>query len=372
VRILHVVKKYPPLIGGDATAVASLVRVQERAGHEAFVVTSNAPGVPRSARVFPVGPVQNGMDLDRITFRRLRAMRAVRRWSRTEIPRIRPDVVHVHAPDLGAPAAAVAHGLGIPVVDTCHGLWFPVLSAWSLRGRAEIALLRRGRYEVISTVDRAAGASLRARGFQHVAHVPNGVDADEFAGPRTEADPFCFLFAGRHEPQKGLDTLLVASALLRDRGASFRVVLLGEGTRTPDLRRQAHNLALDGVVTFAGRLPERQAVVREYLCAGAFVLPSVFEGFPITILEAWAAGLPVIATRVGGVVDVCTEGNALLVSPRDPPALARAMAALLEDAGLRRRLGDAGRVLVRDRYTWDAVAVRYAGLYAEAAARTRP
>ncbi|OGS49738.1 MAG: hypothetical protein A3K65_05250 [Euryarchaeota archaeon RBG_16_68_12] len=364
------VKKFPPLIGGDATAVASLARAQERAGHEVFVVTSNAPGVPSTDRVVPVGPPQAGTDLDRITVRRLRAMAAVRRWSRSEIPRIRPDVVHAHAPDLGAPAAVVAHRLRIPAVDTCHGLWFPVWGPWSLRGRAEIALLRRGRYGAIAAVDRAAEAALRARGFPRVVLVHNGVDADEFAGPRTETEPPRFLFAGRHEPQKGLDVLLLAAARLRDEGASFSLVLLGEGSRTSDLKRQSHNLGLDRVVTFAGRLPDRADVVRAYLSASAFVLPSLFEGFPVAVLEAFAAGLPVIASAVGGVVDVCTEENAVLVPPRRPQDLARAMAAVLGDPGLRHRLGDAGRSLVRERFTWDAVAARYSRLYEESRVAT--
>jgi len=242
---------------------------------------------------------------------------------------------------------------------------------------ADQALLRddyerriAGMVKAIAAVDRGAEAALRARGFPRVAHVPNGVDADEFAGPRAEPDPAVFLFAGRHEPQKGLDILLVAAALLRDEGAAFRIVLLGDGSLTHDLKRQAHNLGLDHVVTFAGRLPDRADVVRAYLAASAFVLPSRFEGFPVTVLEAWAAGLPVVASAVGGVVDVCTEGNAVLVPPRNPQALAKAMAGVLADPGLRRRLGDAGRSLVRERYTWDAVASRYSRLYEEAGAAT--
>lgn len=367
-RILHVAKKFPRLIGGDATAVASLARVQERAGHEVFVVTSNSPAVDDAPRVYRVGPIQDGRDLDRITVRRLRTMAAVRRWCRREMPRLGPDVVHAHSPDLGFAAAGEAHRRRIPIVITCHGLWFPVWGAWSLRGRAEITLLRRSEYDAIATVARADADALRSRGFRRIVHVPNGVDAEEFSGPRRQPQDLRFLFAGRHEPQKGLDVLLEAvSALRRESGPPFRVVLLGDGSLTPALKRRARALGLDGIVTFAGRL-ERADVVRAYREASAFVLPSRYEGFPIAILEAWAAGLPVIATGVGGVAEICGPENAILVPPGSPSALATAMDTLLRDPGLRQRLGSSGHQLVRERFTWDAVSARYREVYEAARA----
>ena len=370
-RILHVAKKYPPLIGGDATAVEALRRAQERAGHEVAVVVSNAPEIPAAAGVHKVGPPQTGAGLDRVTRDRVRTMRALRRWCRAELPRFRPDVVHSHSADLGYPAAAEARRLGIPSVQTCHGLWFPVWGPWSLRGRAELALLRRARHAVIATVDRPALEALRARGFPRVVHIANGVDAAEFAGPRTDPDPPRLLFAGRHEPQKGLDVLLDAVAILRrDRGAGFRVLIAGQGSQTPALRERSHAFGLDGVVSFGGALP-RGDLVRAYREATALVLPSRFEGFPIAILEAWAAGLPVIATPVGGIPDLCGPENAVLVPPEDPRSLATAIATLLDDSALRRRLGEAGQRLVRERYTWDAVAGRYLGLYEEVRAASR-
>ena len=374
-RILHVVKKFPPLIGGDATVVVALRRVQERAGHEVTVLTYNPPvvfgteGEVEDARVHRVGPSQPGASLDRITLRRVRGMLAMRRWAGSALPSLRPDVLHAHAVDVAYAVAPVARKCGVPLVLTCHGVWFPHRGPRSFGGRLELYLIRHGRPAVITSVDAASVAALRGAGFD-AQLVPNGVEADEFAGPHTEPDPPVFLFAGRHEPQKGLDILLVAAALLRDEGAAFRIVLLGDGSLTSDLRRQAHNLGLDRIVTFAGRLPERADVVRAYLGASAFVLPSRFEGFPVTVLEAWAAGLPVVASAVGGVVDVCTEANAVLVPSRNPQALAKAMAGVLADPGLRRRLGDAGRSLVRERYTWDAVASRYSRLYEEAGAAT--
>ncbi len=371
VRILHVAKKFPNLIGGDASAVEALARTQRRSGHEVFVVTSNAHEVREDPTVFRVGPLQNPEALDRITPKRVRTMLALRRWSRRELPRIRPDVVHSHSPDLGVAVAAAADRAGAGRVHTCHGLWFPLLGPLSFRGRVELALLRRGAYHTVVTVDRAAEVALRSRGFPRAVCVPNGVDADEFSGPQREPAVFRFLFAGRHEPQKGLDVLVEAVSRLRSRGGPrFEVVLLGEGSQTAGLRRRVHDLGLADIVTFAGPL-DRPSLVSAYLGASAFVLPSRFEGFPMALMEAWAAGLPVVATSVGGVREVSRENAAILVPPENPDALAEALSSLLADPRLRQDLASTGRHLARERFAWNAISARYGEIYEAARAHTR-
>ncbi len=367
-RILHVARKFPDLIGGDASAVDAITKVQAREGHDVSVVTSNALAIRRTDGVYRVGPPQSAEDLDRVSLNRIRAMSALVRWARARFTVIRPDVIHAHASDLGFAAAIAARHFGIPSILTCHGLWFPVWGAGSLRGRSELFLLRRGRYAAITTVDRAAQDALRSRGFPRVVHVPNGVNPDEFAAPRWEPERFRFVFAGRHEPQKGLDVLVDAVSILRAEGKGpFEVLLIGHGSRTPRLKELVRASRLDATVKFLGTV-ERPALVEAYLSASAFVLPSRFEGFPISILEAWAAGLPVIATSAGGIPEVATSENAILVPPGDAARLAAAMETMLLDPDLRRRLGTAGRRLVRERFTWPAVAARYAEVYAAARA----
>ena len=360
-RVLHVVKKFPPLVGGDATAVDALARAQRRQGIEVDVATYNADGIDdRAAR--RVGPPQEGADLDRITFRRLRGMAAFRRWARDGFEGLRPSVVHAHAVDVGYAIAPIAEDRGVPTMLTCHGVWFPTTGRWSLRGRLEISLIRKGRYRAVTAVDAASVAALKSIGVD-ARVVPNGVDLEEFAGPRARDGPFRFLFAGRHERQKGLDVLLAAVVDLRRGGRPFLVDIVGDGVLTDDLRRRATASGLDRVVRFPGRLP-RDALVRAFLAADAFVLPSRYEGFPLAILEAWAARLPVIATSVGGIPDVCTSETARLVPPNDPKELARAMADVLTDENLRAGLSFRGHALARERFSWDAVARAYGDVYA--------
>ena len=197
--------------------------------------------------------------------------------------------------------------------------------------------------------------------------VPNGVEVEEFAGAAHRDATPRFLFAGRHEPQKGLDVLLEAVAFARqDAGAPFVVDVVGDGELTAGLRADALRRGLDGVVRFPGRL-SRADLVAAFRSADAFVLPSRYEGFPVTILEAWAARLPVIATTVGGIPEVCTEENAVLVPPDDARALAAAIVGLLQDPARRERLGRSGHELARTRFSWDAVAGRYREVYASLA-----
>ncbi len=377
VRILHAAKKYPPLIGGDATVVAALRRAQERDGHEVSVLTYRPPAVPgglpdeERARVHRVGPSQSGASLDRITLRRILGMTAMRRWARTAFPSLRPDVIHAHAVDVAYAVAPAARASGIPLVLTCHGVWFPQRGERSFGGRLEPYLIRHVRAAALTAVDAASVAALRGAGFD-ARLVPNGVDPGEFSGERARTGPFRFLFVGRHEPQKGIDVLLeAAAALRRGRGPGFRVRIVGTGSRAAEYRLAAQASGLGDVVEFTGPLP-RPGVVKEYLGADALVLPSRFEGFPLAVLEAWAAGLPVVATTVGGVRDVCSSENAVLVPPGDPRALAVAMGSLLDDRGLGERLGASGQRLVRERFTWDAVSARYLGLYRSAIARATP
>jgi len=371
-RVLHVVKKFPPLVGGDATAVAALAWAQRRAGDEVEVLTStpSAAGGTGEAvedpRVHRVGPPQTSAQLDRITFRRARGLAAMRSWMDEHLGSWAPDVVHAHAVDAGYAVSSTAKAHGIPTVLTCHGVWFPVHGRRSGRGRIEVALLRRGGHRAVTAVDGTSVAALASIGIAATL-VPNGVDVEEFAGGARRDDPLRFLFAGRHEPQKGLDVLLEAVAIARkDAGTPFVVDVVGDGELTTGLRADARSRGLDGVVRFPGRL-SRADLVAAFRSAGAFVLPSRFEGFPVTILEAWAARLPVIATTVGGIPEVCTEENAVLVPPNDARALAAAIVGLAQDPDRRERLGRSGHELARTRFSWDAVAQRYREVYASLA-----
>jgi glycosyltransferase involved in cell wall biosynthesis len=141
----------------------------------------------------------------------------------------------------------------------------------------------------------------------------------------------------RLDPQKGLGDLLEAAARVPD--ASF--VVAGDGPDRERLGETARSLGLHDRVCFLGHRDDVPDLLRS---CDVFVLPSLYEGFPLSVLEAMAAGKPVIATAVGGTPEAVSDGETgFLVPPGDPSALAAAIRAVLSDPVLARRLGSAGR-----------------------------
>jgi glycosyltransferase-like protein len=212
--------------------------------------------------------------------------------------------------------------------------------------------------------------------------VTNGVDACRFARRTSDrsgflrraagaSDRFLFLTVGGIEPRKGSAHLVEACALLRrDHDAAPALVVVGGHSfqdhgpyRDAVLRRAAElGLRLGTDIHVVGTVSEED-LVAWYHAADAFVLPSVNEGWGLSVLEALAARCPVIATSIPVFEEYLTnDSNALLVAPGDGWALARAMGRAMEDRELRERLACAGPPTAA-RYTWDASARRHAALY---------
>jgi len=155
------------------------------------------------------------------------------------------------------------------------------------------------------------------------------------------------LFVGRLIKEKGIYELLSAFASVF-RESPCHLMLVGDGPEAGRVRQKITELGIQGRTTLAGYLTGRD-LTGAYRTACVFTLPSYSEGFPTVVSEAMAAGLPVVTTRIRGVADHLVEGvNVLFVAPRDAAALARAFRALLQDAGLRARMGAANVDKVRE------------------------
>jgi glycosyltransferase involved in cell wall biosynthesis len=179
----------------------------------------------------------------------------------------------------------------------------------------------------------------------HVVHC--GVDPALYDGPPRPADAApVLLFVGRLAAIKGLLVLLDAVAALKPRHPGLRLVLVGDGPDRRALEARAAALGLGEAVEFTGYLSQAAVAQRVKGC-DLFVLPSFAEGVPVVLMEAMAARRAVVATRVAGVAELVEDGVAgALVPPGDPVALAARIGALLDDPGLRARMGEAGRAKV--------------------------
>ena len=165
------------------------------------------------------------------------------------------------------------------------------------------------------------------------------------------------LGAGRFSPEKGFGVLVEAAAAICRDNASAGVVLFGEGPLRADLERRVAELGLTGRVVIPGFRTDLDSLIGG---ADVVVLPSYTEGLPNVALEASAAGVPVVATAVGGTPEAIADGTSgFLVPPGQPAALATAVGTLLRDPTLRARFGDAGRARMRDLFTFQAQAAAY-------------
>jgi glycosyltransferase involved in cell wall biosynthesis len=199
-------------------------------------------------------------------------------------------------------------------------------------------------------------ASLRDHSIR-VIH--NGVPDEAFARVARVSEGLIVGVVARLDAMKGVDVLLRALADL----PGVTAVIVGDGPETAPLRALAHELGVADRAHFVGWSDQ----VRSWLAAmDVFVLPSLMEGFPLSICEAMLAGLPVVATDVGGTRELVTDGvTGLVVQPSDPGALAVALRSLQADPALRHLLGDAGRDHASRTLTSARMAEEYEALYCE-------
>ena len=362
--------KFDP-IGGMQNHTAELTRALDRRGVVQTVVTTRPPTAPHfqrlggNARVIRLG----------LPVRRFRQLYGPQAAIVAPVLASRADLVHVHLGEdlavlpVGA-AAAKLHRL--PLVLTVHTSLRHTLAVSDLRSAVLKTLGgpierwgERFAEAVVVITPRLCRLLLSDGVDEDRVHViPPGVNPSLFDGPFE--DPFAgvgrprVLFVGRLAPQKGVRNLVAAAGLLEDMSA--QVLLVEDGPERPALEREAERIGLGDRLHFLGfvahdRLP---AVLAH---ADLLVLPSLYEELGTVLLEAMQAGLPIVASKTGGIPDVIEDGvNGLLVPPGNPEALAHAIDRLLADRDLAYRLSEGARERGKD-YDWEVLAERVLAVY---------
>jgi glycosyltransferase involved in cell wall biosynthesis len=282
----------------------------------------------------------------------LRLAGLFRRW--------KADVVHTHDDRpliYGVPAARLAR---VPcVIHTRHGQSFWI----TLRQTALVNFAASLTDRFVCVSEDSARLTVRhGVSAEKVGSIWNGIDVSRFAyaGPNPQGP---VVTVARLSPEKDVGNLIRAAALVAQEDTGFRLVIAGDGVCLPALKQTAEELGLGEQVRFLGQVRDIPALLGT---ASLFVLPSLSEGVSLTLLEAMARGLPVVATCVGGNPEVVVhEETGLLVPARDPAALAQAVLRLRRDPDGCRRLGLAGRRRVESLFDIRRMVARYEALYLE-------
>jgi glycosyltransferase involved in cell wall biosynthesis len=370
IRVLRVIARLN--MGGPALHVAYLsAGLKERGYDTTLVAGSLALGEESMAGVAEeLGvPIVTAPELHR-EISPLRDLRAVYHLAEL-IRELRPHILHTHTAKAGAIGrfAALLAGSARPpiIVHTFHGHvlrgyfdplrsnFFRLLERWlARRTTALVAVSPEVRDDLV-----ALGIGPREK----FTVIRLGIELDERVGANggdeqgaetrrqlgIPSDHFVVGWIGRMTGVKRTDDVLLAVRRLREHGVDAVLCMVGDGPDREAVEQRAHDL---GIVRDSLFLGYQDEVAPYYAAFDALILPSANEGTPVSAIEALAGGRPVVATRVGGVPDVVRDGvDGFLVDPGDVDAMADRLARLASDEKLRRRMGEAGRASVHERYS---------------------
>jgi glycosyltransferase involved in cell wall biosynthesis len=372
-RVAHVVLSLE--LGGLERLVTDLVRVGMRRGQQVSVICLEKPGT--------LADQVTGLGAPLLCMRKepgIRPSTTVR--VRDALRELRPDVVHTHQIGALFYAGPAARQAGVPaVVHTEHVNQIAKLLSRTRRCRMRLLWGVAGRFahRFLGVSADIAREVVRFRTIprRKVGVVLNGIDTAAFVGRTGAARVRSELgipagapvigSVGRLNEVKRQDLLIRSFARVRHAVPDARLVLVGSGPALGSLRSLTAELGLNGCVHFAGYQPRPEVFLQ---IMDLFALTSRIEGLPLAILEAWAAGLPVVASAVGGVPALIDSGRTGLLFPSgDEDALTDALTGLLSDRDRARRLGGAGLDEVRAHYSLERMADEYERHYSELLAR---
>lgn len=372
-RIAYIVTR-SDLIGGAQVHVRDLAASLLRQGHEAVVLTSGMGPYLDALRAAGVETVTlRHLGAAIRPFRDLRALAEIH----SVLKRMQPDLVSTHSSKAGILGRVAGRLLRIPVVFTAHGWAFtpgiPRRQAAVYRRIERLAAPLATRIITVSDFDRRLALSHRLASADKIVTVHNGmpdVSAELRADP--SRSPVRLVMTARFEPQKDHTTLFHALAGLQEE--SWQLDLIGEGPLMLDAQARVSGLGLADRVRFWG---QRMDVAERLADAQVALLITNWEGFPRSILEAMRAGLPVVSSSVGGIAESVQDRETGFVVPQgDVDALRLRLKQLLNDPGLRARMGRSGRERYERHFTLDHTVEKTLAVYRDITAaqpvRSRP
>jgi len=373
------------MIGGKQIHIIELSEMLVKHGHEVFYITNKGYGAERRANAsfFRATPLPPLLD----EFKPLAKMVSNGLLLEKFVKKHKIDLLHIHYSAISLIRFVKMHK--VPVVLTMHGGAYPAeLTRKSISAVFPAELTRKSisralyildfswlvkNADVVISPSRYLGDFLYNSFGVKCRVIPNAVHIKKIANLPTKHEAkktfnlhkAVITFMGRLAPEKGLKYLFEAFSILRSKVKAAKLIIAGMGPNERYLKVLSSQLGLEQDVKFLGYVSGH---LKSSLLAATdvFVCPSIYEFLPIVNLEALAAGLPIVASRVGGIPDVVEDGvNGFLVPPRDPQALAETILKLLKDEKLRRQIR-VNNIQKAKNYDWNVIFPKIYQAYREA------
>ena len=386
-KILIISPSFFPIVGGTEVAIHEISRRLLQRGHDVTILTPKYPEL-RNSKIcekmdagqvyrFPVsGYMYKFSALTRYIDIQLRAFKKIIELDENEDF----DILHqFHLFALGGGVILAKKLIRKPLITTLGGwdtydpinpvpkIFFPYLK-WVMM-----------KSDALTSISKNLATYARLQGYKgNIQMIPYGVDAErirryvmsESAGEknikiRNLKGNIILLSVHRLVPRKATSYLLKAFRMVVNKNKNARLLIIGEGPERERLENFAEKLDIKSYVLFLGKV-DHDKVWKYYALSDIFVLHTLYEGLGVVLLEAMMCEKPVITTIAGATIEVVEHGKTgLLISPRNPDALANAIMGLIEDEELRIRMGIEGRKKVEREYDWDVIVDNYLKLYEE-------
>ncbi len=376
-KILQTPVRFYPFTGGVENYVYYLSRELVKSGNQVKVVCANEPDIESKQRV-------EGIEVERLPY--------MGKIANTNITTGLPgalsdgdyDIIHTHIPTPWSAdwSAFYSNSKKKPLVVTYHndivgqGLASLVARIYNSVGLNYV--LKTAAKIIITQPGYLQSSSYLAKYRDKIEVIPNGVDVEKFqpkqaSGNEDKSTIFFLSVLDEFHKYKGLEYLLKALKIVKNKIPDVKLIVGGKGVLLDHYQEMAASLGLKDNVEFAGFIPDEE-IADYYSQTSVFVLPSISslqEGFGIVALEALACQTPVVTTDIVGVAqDLKQIQGGIVTSPRDTQKLADAITQILSDVEMQKEMGQRGRKLVEEKYTWKDVANSMEKVYKEILAKS--
>jgi glycosyltransferase involved in cell wall biosynthesis len=364
-KVAILVNLFPPKwIGGIEIATYNLAKHLAAKGHEVHILTSLDKG-------FPVESRENGYMVHRIARHNIRIFGTIILYIKiiALLRKIRPEIVHCQGTVISISAWVTKLLWNIPYIIYGHGTdeYYP---KWYLKPIIRLAL-KKADVTIALTLDMKK--AMQKIYDRNILVIPNGIDLNQFlnlsrktarANLKIKDHEEIILFVGSLLPIKGLKYLIYAMEPVHLSHPDVRLFLVGNGPLRNELEHLVTKVDLETCVNFCGRITNDK--VPDYIVASdIFVLPSLSEGLPIVILEAMAGGLPIIASKVGGIPEIVIEKeNGLLFEPKKPEQITKQISFLLDNNDLKHQISRNNKEKIKY-YSWENITDKLENIYTE-------